>query len=683
MKNKILTLAVLCILIIMFSLPVFAEDYYVSGSCGNLQWEFNNGTLTISGIGEMDDYVSGGSPWLWYVESDDIKKVVIEEGVTKIGAHAFEYHANLCEVVIPDTVTEIGDFAFTESPLGEIVIPGTVKKIGRGAFMLAVYDVTLCDGTETIGAEAFSDCTSLTEVTIPASVKTIGQYAFAYCESLEKVTFNKGIEKIGDYAFESCFALSDVYFNAPESGWDKVVIGKGNECMTSSKFTFLPENELSWEIVNDVLTIKGTGKIPDYTSKNPAPWSAYKETVTKITVAEGITGIGNQSFSGMKNVKLVVLPESLVKIGKSAFINCEKLETVEMYGSVNYIGQYAFTGCSVLSDINVSGTKEDYESLIIEKGNLDFERAYITYSSEFGKIYASMSIYAKWIYDENTNTLTITNYPHITSRDMLNYRTENDVPWHEFMDEIKTVKVSGVSSLGSRSLFGADNLKTVTILEPVATIKSWSFFNCNTVQSVRLPATLETVGTGAFYGNDALDSVIYDETADTYDTMTIGKSNEDLLRTETKTIDGFRGFQGGAVYWKYEKSGEKGILTLCGKGAMTTLNSSDEQPWLEYREKITDIVVEDGITTVSKYAFSEFSNLKTVTLGKNVSKISAFSFQNSTLETINIPKSVTLIGLSAFDGCSSLWNANYEGTDKDLSLVTINSGNNLLKKAIY
>lgn len=117
--------------------PVVQADT-ASGTCGeNATWAYSDGTLTISGYGDMTDYTYGSAPW--YDFADQITTAVIEPGITRIGARAFHYCSKLKTFVIPDSVTAIGDYAFAYTGLIGIVIPGSVTSIGAYAFK--AYDL--------------------------------------------------------------------------------------------------------------------------------------------------------------------------------------------------------------------------------------------------------------------------------------------------------------------------------------------------------------------------------------------------------------------------------------------------------------------------------------------------------------------------------------------------------------
>ena len=261
-----------------------AQDGESSGKCGdNVIWRLEDGVLTITGTGEMQDFSIVGSPWYSYPYRSTIKSAVIQPGVTSIGNYAFEGCTNLTSVTIPDSVTRIGYEAFyscsslTSLTIGSgvteiggeafvycwsltsVTIPDSVTTIGTNAFKwcknLTAINVTsgnknyasqngvlfdkemttlICcpagktgvyaipDGVTEIGNYAFNYCEKLTGVTIPDSVTETGRYAFAYCTSLTSVTIGNGVTTIGDYAFNNCTSLTDVYYAGTKAEWASV-----------------------------------------------------------------------------------------------------------------------------------------------------------------------------------------------------------------------------------------------------------------------------------------------------------------------------------------------------------------------------------------------------------------------------------------------------------------------------
>ena len=119
-----------------------------------------------------------------YMNGKEITELVIPDGVTSIGDYAFYYCRSLTSVTIPNSVTSIGEYTFYEcSNLTSVIIPDGVTSIGSGAFYYcrSLISVTIPEGVTSIGDNTFYDCRSLTSVTIPNSVTSIGKSAFCIC----------------------------------------------------------------------------------------------------------------------------------------------------------------------------------------------------------------------------------------------------------------------------------------------------------------------------------------------------------------------------------------------------------------------------------------------------------------------------------------------------------------------
>ena len=148
----------------------------------NLTWTLDaDGKLTISGTGAMKDYSSSEGNRSPAHNNSNVKKVVIEDGVTSIGNQAFPFCKKLASVTIPDSVTSIENYAFYEcSSLTDIVIPNSVTSIGNSVFERCsnLSNITLSNNITSIGSGAFTDCSSLPSITIPDRVTSIGSYSF-------------------------------------------------------------------------------------------------------------------------------------------------------------------------------------------------------------------------------------------------------------------------------------------------------------------------------------------------------------------------------------------------------------------------------------------------------------------------------------------------------------------------
>ena len=201
---------------------VLAATIVDSGTCGaSLTWTLDNaGTLTISGTGAMNDYITMDWPW----GQSNVTKVVIEDGVTTIGRYAFYWCNNMTSVTIPASVTEIGDTAFYEcTSLTSVTIPEGVTSIGSYAFFGCS---SLTSFTAASGNSHFSSKNGLllnkeqtelvlcpsgksSAVTIPSTVTAIGDDAFKGCGKLTSITIPAGVSNsmTGSW-FERCSRLT-------------------------------------------------------------------------------------------------------------------------------------------------------------------------------------------------------------------------------------------------------------------------------------------------------------------------------------------------------------------------------------------------------------------------------------------------------------------------------------------
>ena len=273
MKKRILSIVlVLCMLVSLVPAAALADGEALSGSCGkNLTWKLTDGTLTVSGTGEMTNYSSQfDTPW---ARNETITAIVVEDGVTSIGSNAFCSVYTAKSISIPEGITKIGSYAFCGcSGVKELVLPSTLTEIGEQAFRgcSGLESLTIPEKVKTIGSHAFSGCTKLKSVTVPESVtklgdgafegcdalesavlncpvssiesslfsccrslksivipssaKSIGSSAFRQCYSLKSVKIPVAVKSIGDMAFDACNALTDIYYGGTEKQWNAIDI---------------------------------------------------------------------------------------------------------------------------------------------------------------------------------------------------------------------------------------------------------------------------------------------------------------------------------------------------------------------------------------------------------------------------------------------------------------------------
>ena len=355
------------------------------GVCGkNLIWTLDDdGTLTVSGFGKMDDYdeiVSepdeyGGAFFLrttapWYGRT--IYRVVVEEGVERIGSYAFYSCEMLRSIQLPDTLKAVGSYAFGFTKLVDVDLPDSLTSIGGDLFFGCHFleSVKLPAGIKLIPVSMFCGCDVLREIVLPETLQRIDGYAFSGCSSLREINLPAAVFDIGSMAFGDC------------TGLENVIVTKGSYaeeyCLKQGlPYTYTdgtrPENSgsvyaegrcgvnLSWKLENGTLTISGTGEMDNYTTKMSgnsvvgvtSPWE--ERPIDTIVVEEGVTSIGNRAFTYLEKVTEVYLPETLVSIGDEAF-GQTGITAVFIPDSVKTIGSCAFQGCYNLRKIKLPAT---------------------------------------------------------------------------------------------------------------------------------------------------------------------------------------------------------------------------------------------------------------------------------------------------------------------------------------
>ena len=309
-----------------------------------------DGTLTISGQGDMDDYEMYDAPW--FNDWDKISKVVIKDGVTSIGESAFSGCYSLTSITIPNSVTSIGGGAFYYcSGLTSITIPNFVTSIGGGAFYncKALTSITIPNSVTSIGYQAFYNCKALTSITIPNSVTSIGRGAFSGCSGLTSITIPNSVTSIGYQAFYNCKALTSI--TIPNS---VTSIGSGafSGCSGLTSIT-IPNSvtSIGYEVFHGT---KWYDNQPDGLIYEGKVLYAYKGTMpsnTKIDIKEGTTRIAGGAFSDCSGLTSITIPNSVTSIGTYAFYKCSYLTSITIPNSVTSIGYQAFNNCKALTSI--------------------------------------------------------------------------------------------------------------------------------------------------------------------------------------------------------------------------------------------------------------------------------------------------------------------------------------------
>ncbi len=397
------------------------EAYHPSGSCGeNVTWKFDTvtGTLTISGTGAMANYMYDEDhhgevyvidrPWEMFVYYT--KSVVIEDGVTTIGACAFLDSSNLTSIVIGDSVTSISFSAFAycdnlekfivdednqhySSDEYGVLFNKDKTKLIECPVGTKMTNYTVPDTVTEIAPSAFNDCSTLVKVVLGKNVAVIGDYAFENCSLLTTLTIPKSVTNINYYAFNGCHTLNEVHYAGTLKDWNKITIENGNSCLTDAIFNFNYSgvqsasgkcgDNLTWAFYSDTgtLVISGTGAMYDYDSveEEHAPWNDFKTEIQKVIIEDGVTTIGNCAFVSCSSIRNVKISYTVTSIGEYAFANCDSLTNIVIPYGVKTLGEYAFANCNNLKSVTIPSSVsvvsvgaftscENIETIILSEG---------------------------------------------------------------------------------------------------------------------------------------------------------------------------------------------------------------------------------------------------------------------------------------------------------------------------
>lgn len=287
-----------------------------TGSCGeNCTYSFDrtSGRLSISGTGTLT-----ALPPLDFIGLSLIKEVVIEDGITEIGAELFR-GSTVSAITLPRTLQAIGDHAFANcTSLVSLAIPASVKTIGTHAFDgSGLMSIALPSGLQTIEAGTFANCDTLTSVSIPASVKTIGEQAFYGC-ALKAISLPEGVQTIGSQAFALCDSLASISLPATLTA-----IGDSAFSQTNLREITIPVNlrTMGQDLFTEVplTTVYWNARACSFDTVKPHPFLSVRDSITTFHIGQQVQHIPDGLCWSLGHIEDFSMGENVEDIGRYAF----------------------------------------------------------------------------------------------------------------------------------------------------------------------------------------------------------------------------------------------------------------------------------------------------------------------------------------------------------------------------
>ena len=346
------------------------EPYQTMGFNANIVSNtYSNGR----GLIVFDKDITAISEYAFY-NCTKLTSIKMPNSVTNIKEYAF-YGSKLNSVEISANTTTICEYAFYKTAITNVVIPNKVASIGAYAFYdCSLSALTIGESVEVIGDYAFYS-TNIKTITIPNNVSSIGANAFEQCSSLTSVIIGRNVTSIGLYAFRVCSNLTSVYCNMvipPTIGTDtfyntntnlKIYVYdescsayKNKWASWSNKIVANGPIQDSASLPTATITYKTSdaNKLNIDLSKSfVVKEHTYSGGVGKVVVYGDKHSIADKQFYESSLLTSITIPDSVISIGDSAFYGCSSLSNITIGNGVVTISSKAFCQCVKLTSVTI------------------------------------------------------------------------------------------------------------------------------------------------------------------------------------------------------------------------------------------------------------------------------------------------------------------------------------------
>ena len=677
------------------------------GYCGTISkgpfyYLDGEGCLHIDGSGPISFYEYYYYRSYWENYSNQIRTVVIGDGVTAIPSYAFNNLHKLEHISIPEGIKYISDSFKDTTALKEIKLPSTLEAIERSAFENSgLESIIIPEGVTSLSDKSFYGCKNLKSVQLPSTLRKLYEgYTFAYCINLTRINFPENLDSISQYAFQGSGIRSA---KLPE-GLTWIGASAFSKC---GNLTYVSVPASATRIDGGAFADNPRLSKVDFQAKvDSLPDSIFKNcpALTSFVIPDGVTTIGKAAFSE-SGLKTVTIPITVTKIEDNAFastsltdvyfdgsqVEWEKITvgsgndalrnanvhfarvhvcqpekvadrvepTCTTAGKLEY---WRCDGCGKLYDDANCTNELTQGQLIIPKLGHDMtktEAVEPTYWAAGNNAYYTCSRCGKVYKDEAGQTETtveaetLEKLPGVASG-------ECGEKLHWVLTENGTLVISGSGEMLSYSETEVApwfryrmKINSLIVEKGITRVGYYAFYGCIKLTSVSLPEGVTVIGDSAFRNCTGLtevripDGVTYLDPGAFY-----GCSG--LISVDIP--DSVKNF-GSFIRPVYPAVYQGGVFENCTSLKSITIPAGAyvARDTFINCSGLTDVIIKEGIKEIEERTFSGCSSLTSINIPESVTSIGESAFSGcGSLTSVTIPENVTSIGNNAFSGCGTL-----------------------------
>jgi len=680
---------------------------------------------------------SGDNLHILDAQGNEVTEFVWDSSRTAIPGGMFSNCSNLTNITIPDSVTSIGERVFYNcSSLTSITLPDSVTSIPANAFYgcAALASITIPDSVTSIGNCAFEGCSSLTSITIPDGVPSIGYAAFEGCSSLTSITIPDSVTSIGNYAFEACSSLTSImipssvtyiaeYTFYRSTVWDIYYCGSESNLRDYSdrRVHYNCSGDQEWiETHWEVLEVDVTCTEDGYTYEQCSCGHTRNKTITtprshKLVIDPAVESTcmepGKTEGSHCDACQKIYVPQEEIAPSGHYVLEAGKvsISSIAMqndaanpfeYGQFNGSNCYASTNhenrsssvftITALYDCWLSLGYAVYSETTFDELTISVnDTIEDTISGEESKrisldLEVGDKVYIRYYKDSSGASGEDRGYFWISSCTDTQIDGQKRVP----VTDLKTICTDEIVCAGCNQIVkpATEHSYNSVVRTPTCTIGGYTTHTCSACGDKYQDADVPALGHNEVIIPELAPTCYEFGLTESSHCSRCGKtvieqsiipyshSYSDGRCTVCNQYSSMEGLCGESVYWRLEDNGTS--LYIYGNGTM--YDYTGDAPWMVYKNKLTKVVVEDGVENIGNFAFYECSALNSVVLGDSVQEIGEGAFQEclkltrislpKNLKTIEmlaffstglyslvVPDSVSYIGSLAFSGCNNLY----------------------------